>query len=464
MTPPPRRLYLSALHKGSGKTSLTMGLAAALRQHGAAVHAFKRGPDYIDPGWLSQAADRPCRNLDLHTMARAEIRAEVAAAEGWALIEGNKGLHDGVDPQGRDSNAALAAELQTPVVLIVDARGMTRGVAPTVLGHAQFDPRVRVAGVILNRVGGRRHEAKLRQALAAYTDIPVLGAIPDDEALRIDAPYLGLIPAAEQEQAQQAVERLGERTAEHLDLAALQAVAETAPPLGAPPTPAPRREAAGTPVRIGIAHDRAFNFYYPGDLEALERGGAQLVRIDMLGDTALPPVDGLILGGGFPERHAEGLAANHAMKAAVAQAAAEGLPIHAECGGLLYLSQGLHTGQGRHAMAGVLPVETEMTERPQGHGYMALRPTADAPWSPAATGGAATAHEFHYSRLRTEAPRAIPRAYRLDRGHGLGDGTDGLIVGNTVAAYAHLRDTSACPWTGRFLAFVRSRRTAVDRT
>ena len=457
MTPPPRRLYLSALHKGSGKTSLTMGLAAALRQQGAAVHAFKRGPDYIDPGWLSQAAGRPCRNLDLHTMARDEIRAEVAAAEGWALIEGNKGLHDGVDPQGRDSNAALAAELQAPVVLIVDARGMTRGVAPTVLGHAQFDPHVRVAGVILNRVGGRRHEAKLRQALAAYTDVPVLGAVPDDAALHIDAPYLGLIPAAEQAQAQQAVERLGERTGAYLDLSALQAAAETAPQLAAPAT-SPPREAAGPPLRIGIAHDRAFNFYYPGDLEALEHAGARLVRIDMLGDTALPPVDGLILGGGFPERHAADLAANHAMKAAVAQAAAEGLPIHAECGGLLYLSQRLHTGQGSHPMAGVLPVDTEMTGRPQGHGYMALQPTADAPWSPAAEGATATAHEFHYSRLCTEAPDDIPRAYRLDRGRGLGDGTDGLIVGNTVAAYAHLRDTRACPWTARFLAFIRSRR------
>ena len=456
MTGNPARLYLSALHKGSGKTSLSVGLAAALSRRGVGVRPYKRGPDYIDPGWLTLASGQPCRNLDYHTMARDEIRAEVAAAGGLALIEGNKGLHDGVDPAGRDSNAALAAELQAPIVLVVDTRGMTRGVAPTVLGHAGFDPQAPVAGVILNRVGGARHERKLREALETYTDLPVLGAVPDDRQLHIDAPYLGLIPAAEQAQAQGVIDRWAERAETHLDLDGLQDLAATAPPLPGPARPTmPGRPAD---VDIGIAHDRAFNFYYPGDLEALERAGARLHRIDLIADTALPRLDGLILGGGFPERHAAELAANHAMKRAIAAAAAADLPIYAECGGLLYLCRHLHTGDGSHAMAGVFPVDAEMTNRPRGHGYMTLHTGPHAPWIPGDAATAIPAHEFHYSRLCAPVPQALPCAYRVSRGQGLGDGRDGLVTRNTVAAYAHLRHTRTTPWADRFVAFVREQR------
>ncbi|MBK5936558.1 cobyrinate a,c-diamide synthase [Halorhodospira halophila] len=457
MTGHPARLYLSALHKGSGKTSLSVGLAAALIRQGVGVRPYKRGPDYIDPGWLTLASGHPCRNLDHHTMARDEIRAEVAGAgDSLALIEGNKGLHDGVDPGGRDSNAALAAELQAPIVLIVDTRGMTRGIAPTVLGHAGFDPQAPVAGVILNRVGGSRHERKLRQALETYTDLPVFGAVPDDRTLHIDAPYLGLIPAAEQAQAQRVIDRWADRAETHLDLDGLQALAATAPPLPAPARPATLGRAAD--VDIGIAHDRAFNFYYPGDLEALERAGARLHWIDLISDTRLPALDGLILGGGFPERHAAELAANQAMRRAVARLAAAGLPVYAECGGLLYLCRQLHTHDGYHTMAGVFPVDAEMTDRPQGHGYMTLHASPQAPWNPGAGTAGIPAHEFHYSRLRAPLPQELPCAYLVDRGQGLGGGRDGLVTGNTLASYAHLRHTWATPWAERFVDFVRAQR------
>ncbi|ABM62727.1 cobyrinate a,c-diamide synthase [Halorhodospira halophila] len=463
MTRPPARLYLSALHKGSGKTSLSVGLAGALNRRGLAVHPYKRGPDYIDPGWLTLASGRPCRNLDYHTMECDEIRAEVAAADGdLALIEGNKGLHDGLDPDGRDSNAALAAELQAPIVLIVDARGMTRGIAPTVLGHAGFDPQAPVAGVILNRVGGARHERKLRQALERYTDLPVLGAVPNHPELHIEAPYLGLIPAAEQERAQGIVDLWADRAEAHLDLEGLRELAATAPPLHAPAQP--NTAARRADVDIGIAHDRAFNFYYPGDLEALERAGARLRWIDLTADTELPAVDGLIIGGGFPERHAAELAANHAMKRAVAEASAAGLPIYAECGGLLYLCRRLNTGDGHHIMAGVFPLDAEMTGRPQGHGYMTLQTTPETPWSPAPGTTALPAHEFHYSRLREPVPEELPCAYRVTRGQGLGGCRDGLIKGNTVASYAHLRHTWTTPWAERFVAFVREQRRSAAPT
>ena len=470
------RLYLSGLHKSSGKTAAAIGVAAALAEAGTPVQPFKKGPDYIDPGWLSAAAGRPCRNLDFHTMGGEEIRAAVAPqGRELALIEGTKGLHDGVDPEGADSNAALAALLEAPVVLVVDARGMTRGIAPTVLGHARFDPQIRVAGVLLNRVGGRRHEAKLRAALARYTDLPVLGALPDTPALGIEMPYLGLIPAAEQPEAEAAIGALRRAVREHVDLEALRRLAE-APATSATPPPAEDQPAAPATtggagrgaerVRIGVAYDPAFNFYYPGDLEALEAAGAQLCWIDTLRDAQLPPLDGLFIGGGFPERHAGALAANRPLRAAVQEAAAGGLPVYAECGGLLYLARRLHVGGEAYPMAGVFPVDAEMGGRPQGHGYVRLQPTGSAPWSPAAEGtGPIPAHEFHYSRLRGR-PAELPCAYRIDGGAGVGDGRDGLLTANTLASYAHLRHTAATPWAARFVEFVRRRRSAPggDRT
>ena len=255
------RIYISAIHKSSGKTTLTVGLAAALAQRGAEIQPFKRGPDYIDPGWLSLAAGRSCHNLDFHTQSEAELLAAVAnvatptvapstvgtrpcqATEAGSaadfrglpitLIEGNKGLHDGTDAHGRDSNAALAALLQAPVVLLVDCRGMTRGIAPTLLGHAQFDPRIKVSGVIFNRVAGSRHERKLRQAVEHYTDLAVLGALPEQAEISIQAPYLGLLPAAEQHAAQQTLRSIATATAEHVDLAAVMRIGASAPELPA---------------------------------------------------------------------------------------------------------------------------------------------------------------------------------------------------------------------------------------
>ncbi len=429
------------------------------------------------------------------TPSSDEIRQAVAATGSrWALIEGNKGLHDGIDVHGADSNATLAAELRAPVALVIDCRGMTRGIAPTVLGHAHFDARIQVAGAILNYVSGTRHEGKLRRALEAYTDVTVLGALPNDPEQTIEAPYLGLVPAAEEERTQRLVERLGHWAAEHLDLEALERIAATAPALQAHRTerrhepatspteaagglspeglasPSPSagtsREKAtqreeentpglhrgGEPLRIGIVYDRAFNFYYPGDLEALAGSGAELRWIDTLRDGALPALDGLLIGGGFPERHAAALADNAELRAAIGRAATGGLPIYAECGGLLYLSRHLHTHSGSYPMAGALGLETEMTARPQGHGYVQLTPTPDAPWSPAAC-SPALAHEFHYSRPRGPPPQ-MPCAYRVETGRGLDGRGDGLIVANTVAGYAHLRHTRATPWVHHFLTFV----------
>src|ERR1039457_2643094 len=261
-------VLISAAHKSSGKTTLTLGLAAEFAARGLAVRTFKKGPDYIDPMWLARASGRPCFNLDPYLMTSAEIGATFArhATEAdIALVEGNKGLYDGLALDGSNSNAALARQLGLPVVLVIDARGMTRGIAPLILGYQAFDRELRIAGVILNQIGGSRHEAKLRAVIEHYTDVPVLGAVANDARLALPERHLGLKPVAESDDATAQVSRIGTVIGAQIDLDRLLAVARSAGPRPAEAAAQiPRCEAtalANTPsVRIGIARDRAFAF------------------------------------------------------------------------------------------------------------------------------------------------------------------------------------------------------------
>jgi cobyrinic acid a,c-diamide synthase len=339
------RLLVSATHKSSGKTTVAVGLCAALRARGLEVQPFKKGPDYIDPMWLTSASGRRCRNLDPYLTADAELRAcyrRNAAGADIAIVEGNKGLYDGLALDGSNSNAALARILGLPVVLVVDARGMTRGVAPLLLGYQAFDRDIRIAGVILNNVGGSRHEAKLRVVVEHYTDIPVLGAVPVDPRLAIVERHLGLVPSNEAEDAARRIAEIGTIIGRQVDLDAVLQLAADAPPVAAPgdidDEPAP---GAAADVRIGVAQDRAFGFYYADDLDALRAAGAALVRIDTLHDAHLPPIDGLFIGGGFPELFAAELEANVALRTRIRAAIDAGLPVYAECGGLMYLARSL---------------------------------------------------------------------------------------------------------------------------
>ncbi len=463
MSTPVPRLLVSAAHKSSGKTTVSMGLCAALRARGLQVQPFKKGPDYIDPMRLAQAAGKACHNLDFYVSSPAEIVQEFAhraAGADVALVEANKGLYDGMDLEGRNSNAALAKLLGLPVVLVLDTAGTIRGVAPLLLGYQQFDPGVRFAGVILNRVGGARHEAKLRAVIEHYTDIPVLGAVHRDERLRLDERHLGLIPSNEWVQAGLHVARVGERVAAQVDLEALLAAARAAPPLHFPETTPRRPVSSGAPVRVGVVMDQAFGFYYPGDLERLEAQGAQIVRIDALHDQRLPEIDALFIGGGFPETQMTQLAANAALRGAIREAAESGLPVYAECGGLMYLSRSLRWRDRSAEMVGLIPAVAVMHDQPQGRGYVRLRETGAHPWHDAATGKAEiAAHEFHYSALE-QLPAGTTFAYRMLRGRGIAGGMDGIVYRNVLACYAHLRDTAQYPWTQRFLDFVRRVRSA----
>lgn len=449
------RLLVSAAHKSSGKTVVSVGLCAALKQRGLAVQPFKKGPDYIDPMWLSQACGRACRNLDLYLMERDDIVSTFARhASDINLVEGNKGLYDGLALDGSNSNAALAKLLDLPVILVIDARGMTRGIAPLILGYQAFDTGIHIAGVILNNLGGARHESKLRAVIEHYTDVPVIGAIQHDEQLAIVERHLGLMPSNEAEAASSRIAEIAAAVESQVDLDQLLALS-VKPPLAAPAkadiTSFPWREK----IRIGIARDRAFGFYYADDLDALMAAGTEIVPFDTLNDAHLPEVDALYIGGGFPEACATGLEANASLRAEIRNAIASGMPAYAECGGLMYLSRKI-TYQGRsYDMVGAIPGDVVMHDKPVGRGYVHLAESQQHPWPrPHDPAGVIKAHEFHYSSLENLPPDS-KFAYRVTRGYGMDGRNDGLILHNLVASYTHLRTIGSCYWASRFVAFIR---------
>ncbi|MDQ1315712.1 MAG: cobyrinic acid a,c-diamide synthase, partial [Pseudomonadota bacterium] len=449
------RVFISAAHKSSGKTTLTLGLCAALHARGHVVQPFKKGPDYIDPLWLGMAARRPCYNLDFHMMRHDEIEQQFARAASSAsisLIEGNKGLYDGLDLDGSNSNAALAKLLGAPVVLVIDARGMTRGVAPLILGYQAFDREIQIAGVIFNNLGGSRHESKLRAVIEHYTDVEVIGAVQHDARLQIAERHLGLVPANEQSAALDRIELVGERVAAQVDLHRLLTIAGNAADLAFAPPPAPATPA--DPVRIGIAHDQSFGFYYSEDLDTLRSANVELVELDTLNDRTLPDLDGLIIGGGFPEMFMTELEANASLRTQIGRAIEAGLPTYAECGGLMYLSNSLSWKGQTRQMVGVVPGDTVMHERPVGRGYTRLQPTGDDRWQENAS---IPAHEFHYSSLENLPADSI-YAYQVKRGHGIDGQHDGYQLHNLLASYMHRRGTGAQGWIAPFLKQVCARK------
>lgn len=464
-------LLISATHKSSGKTTLTLGLCAALTARGFVVQPFKKGPDYIDPLWLSQAAARPCHNLDFQTMTPAEMVRTVrqySYGTDLSIIEGNKGLYDGLDVEGSNSNAALAQLLGVPVILVLDTRGTTRGIAPLLLGYQAFDNQIQIAGVILNQVGGRRHESKLRAAIEHYTNMPVLGAVQRDPRLAIQERHLGLIPSNEDQQAQGTIKMIADLIAQQVNLKQLIEIAKKvsgtihhlllSSAKGRKTTEVHLADREKTDeVKIGIIRDAAFGFYYPGDLLALETAGAKLIFINALHDSRLPEIDALFIGGGFPETHLTRLANNQQLKQDIKTAIEQGMPVYAECGGLMYLSRQITWHDQTGAMVGALPCDTVMADRPQGRGYVHLRETGDGLWPLLDQHGQLAefhAHEFHYSKI-INLPSHLPFAYQVLRGEGLDGHHDGLIYKNTLASYVHLRDVENNHWTQRFVHFVR---------
>jgi len=568
------RILIAALRGGSGKTLLSIGITAALRHIGKAVAPFKKGPDYIDAGWLALAAGRPCFNLDTFmcgdaavcrsffsrvmlpagaagigigagtgagiraefgtagikdgaaaaTTAAATIGAEPetaapSAAADVAVIEGNRGLYDGLDADGTTSTASLAKLLSTPVILCLDCTKTTRTMAAVVLGCLHFDPDVMIRGVILNQVAGSRHEEILRQSIEKHCGIPVIGAVPKLRHQHFPERHMGLVPTPEHAWGMDAVAAIADVIRNSVNLADLLDIAESArgfscpdvaPDLdtgtssadasvglmaGAPgaepaanivsrrqsqfqgqsqhqsqflsPTqtqfhdladvssPDPRRVSRVGPEsffftrakslrpRIGVIRDAAFQFYYPENLEALEQAGADLVFFSPLTETSLPDVQGLYIGGGFPETHAEQLSKNNALREHIRRAAGCGLPIYAECGGLMFLGESLVLDR-TYPMTGVLPMVFGFSKKPQGHGYTIARVDRDTPYYPAGT--VLKGHEFHYSKVLEWKGDNRAMAFAMEKGRGMLNRRDGICINNVLATYTHIHALGTPSW------------------
>jgi len=443
-------IVVAALRGGSGKTIFSVGIIAALRSLVRSIAPFKKGPDYIDAGWLALAAGRSCYNLDTFLIDRATILGSYhthTRNTDLTVIEGNRGLYDCIDTKGSTSTAELAKLLGLPVILCIDATKTTRTMAAVVGGIAAFDPNVCIGGVVLNRVAGTRHQSILTRSIEEYTGIPVLGAVPKLREQRFPERHMGLVPTPEHSWAAHAIDAIRSVAEKHLDLTRIQDLAATAAPIEHDDNrsaPATEPTTITDRPRIGILRDAAFQFYYPENLEALEAAGADLVFTSPLTDKHLPPVDALYIGGGFPETNARELAANTDYRNAVKRLAHNGLPIYAECGGLMYLGEALHLKDGEFQMTGVLPVVFGFSRRPQGHGYTIVRVEKENPFYPVGT--RLLGHEFHYSSVKSWTGRNDNLTFTMERGNGVLDGRDGVCINNVLATYTHIHALGTPGW------------------
>lgn len=435
------RVVVGGVQSGVGKTSLTLGVAAALVRRGLRVQAFKVGPDYLDPTYLALATGRPCYNLDPWMTGRDYPLALLARAGGAAdlcLVEGVMGLYDGADAGSSEgSTADVARLLAAPAVLVTDAHGASRSLAAVVQGFANFPEAPDLGGVVFNRVGSARHAAILRDAMASVgLEHLALGAVGRGALPELRSRHLGLTTADPRELPAATLAALADACEGAIDLDRLVALARAAPELpAAPPAPAPPRVRA----RLGVARDPAFHFYYPDNLDALAAAGVELVPFSPLADPDLPPgLDGLYLGGGYPEEHAAALGQNVVMREAVRAFAASGRLVYAECGGLMYLARELADREGRrHPMAGVLPIATRMLPRRKALGYAEAETAQEGPWG--AAGTRLRGHEFHYSEVEEAGglPDGWGPAYRLRRRREPAPGAEGYARGNVLASYLH---------------------------
>ncbi len=441
------RAVVCGLRGGSGKSVVTLGLIGALKGAGLNVVPFKKGPDYIDPAWLSLAAGTPCHNLDSFFFDRAEILRlfeQCVRCADVAVIEGNRGLFDGMDSQGSHSTAELAKLLHAPVILVVDCTKVSRTAAAMVLGCRTMDPDLNIAGVVLNSVVGSRQENVIRGAIESVCDIPVLGSIPRIHGLTFSMRHLGLVPPPEHPDAVAALSQAVDAVQKHLDLDRVKTLATSVPALEIDSPAKAERDLRYGGVRIGVVRDAAFNFYYPENIEDLERRGAEIVEIDALSDEVLPETDALYIGGGFPETHAAALADNRRFRADLKRRIEHGLPVLAECGGLVYLCRELIVDDVAYPMVGVFPVAFDVAERPQGHGYAVAVVERENPFFE--PGLRLRGHEFRYSRVRGELQQGVDMAFRMERGYGFDGGRDGLCKGNVLASFCHFHSRSVTGW------------------
>ncbi len=450
-------IVIAALRGGSGKTILSIGIIAALKKRDHLVAPFKKGPDYIDAGWLALAAGRPCYNLDSYLIDTKILLSSFYTHTGSseiAVIEGNRGLYDCIDTRGRTSTAELAKRLGTPLILCLDCTKTTRTLAALVSGCMAFDRNVPLKGVILNRVAGTRHETIIRASIEQYCGIPVLGALPKMGRQNFPERHMGLVPTPEHAWAVDSIEAAARTAQKYLDLDTIFNMAESAPWPEPSNTNKPSKQSDSKPHAIcddsapviGVAQDSAFQFYYPENIEALTAAGANVVFISPLADSRLPVVDALYIGGGFPETHAEKLSGNVTFRKQLKAQTDKGLPIYAECGGLMYLGLELVLEKNAYPMAGVLPAVFGFSKKPQGHGYTVIAVDGENPYFDIGT--EFKGHEFHYSRVLEWHGEDKNLVFSMQRGNGFINGRDGVCYKNVLGTYTHLHALGTPSWAG----------------
>ncbi|MBF0572481.1 MAG: cobyrinate a,c-diamide synthase [Desulfamplus sp.] len=460
-------VVVAGLKGGTGKTVISLGIAAAWTNIGIKVAPFKKGPDYIDAGWLAQAAGRPCYNLDTFLCNPLQVQYSFKKNSSFAdiaLVEGNRGLYDGIDTDGHTSTAEIAKLLNLPILLVLDCTKSTRTMAALLMGCIHFDPHVHIMGVILNQVAGKRHEGKVKDNIERFCNIPVFGSVPKLSADDFPERHMGLIPSAEHALAVQSIESAAKVAKSCIDLDALykasikfstshtryEASEEDHKSLIYPlHTNYPLVSSDDKPV-IGIIRDSAFQFYYPDNLEILEEKGAILKFISPLTQTHIPDVDAIYMGGGFPETHAAQLAENISFRNELKALASKGLPIYAECGGLIFLGKSLtlknvNTDETLvYPMADILPLSFGLSPRPVGHGYTEVKVVNKNPFF--ALGQTIRGHEFRYSHIINIDYREDEMAFAMVRGKGIISKKDGFFKNNVFGTYTHILASSTPSW------------------
>jgi cobyrinic acid a,c-diamide synthase len=432
------RIVIGGTHSGVGKTSVAVGVMGALARKGRRVQGFKIGPDFLDTSFHTAVTGRPSRNLDSWMIPRKKIPSIFASGcqgADLAIIEGVMGVFDGIDGKSETASTnEVAKMLKAPVILVIDAYGLAGSAAALVLGYKNLDPELQLSGVILNRVAGDTHAEMCRDAIKRYSKVPVLGAIPVNEEIALPERHLGLVPATEMENLK-VLDAIIDHVESHVDLDLIEGLARSAGQLPVPENPNVRHKMDRVQTAIAVARDRAFNFYYQENLDRLVEAGARLEFFSPIKDRVIPEnASGLYIGGGYPEVYASGLAANHAMLDSVAKYAEDGMPIYAECGGLMYLTRSIQDLDGtEHRTVGLLGAKTSMIKK------LTLNYTLAKTTRPnilTRTGNLVRGHEFHFSALK-DVPRDAEFAYDLKRGVGIGDGRDGWTCYSTLASYMH---------------------------
>jgi cobyrinic acid a,c-diamide synthase len=463
-------IYISAAKRNSGKTTISIALSRLLSNRGLSVQPFKKGPDFIDPMWLNIASRNRAYNLDFYFMPKDKIRnhfLKYSLNSDISIVEGNHGLHDSIDIYGKSSNAEMAKLLGLPVILIIDVGELNRGVVPLILGYKEFDKNVDIKGVILNKVHSKRHEKNLLRAIKYYTDLKVVGNIPNNPEFSIKQRHLGLLSTMSGSEIEALVDKTSTEIADYIDLEGIIKMSKFADKhytdaqkkhiLKLNADNAKQKNKRSGSIKIGVAFDNAFNFYYNENLEALENLGCELIKFSPLSDKHLPDIDALYIGGGFPEIFAQDLQDNNSMRKEIRRKIEEGLPVYAECGGLMYLCQSISYENGFNEMVGAIDADVKLTKKPKGHGYTKL-----TPYSYGKAGVSLwfdkikliKGHEFHHSYLEM-SPERYKFVFKMKKGYGVDGFSDGITYKNLLAGYTHMYSPSSPGWFKNWVAFIK---------